>query len=67
MVHCKRSLLHCMFCIQEFIDTGQLFVDVKEDIIVDFLRRMMSKHCNVEKMLISDYFRVRCLMLNDAG
>ena len=34
---------------------------------MDFLRRMMSKHCNVDSMLISDYFRIRAAMLNDAG
>ena len=39
------------------IISGQLFLDKKEDIIVDFLRRMMSKYCNVDTMLISDYFQ----------
>ena len=56
-----------MLCYLNTYTSGQLFLDQKEDIIVDFLKYMMSKHCNVDSMLISDYFRIRAAMLNDAG
>ena len=53
-----------MICCLNTYTSGQLFLD---QIIVDFLRCMMSKHCNVDSMLISNYFRIRAAMLNDAG